>query len=440
MMSGSLFREMRLLVACCCLLVLLAACDPFGSSASGPTPTLGTSDATATPTTGGATPSPTTVPMPATQTACPSAGTARAAVFSPLVLGSHQTIVYIFNQGTSPSSSTGEIKRYDASTDNKVIIVHSPKSSIGAAQISADGKWILFTTQISGEGALQLVRMDGQGLQTLYCSSTGQNLSYIQWSPNMQSVIFMDGIDISSDTIYLLDIGSGKLQPEVLPPSLGQIAGLPTAWLDNTHVYMSGFVADSGAPPQSLYLLDTSKGPNQHVTDVQKVFSYSGYCLSFDSSVDHTKLFVSTCHAIYVPGTPATQQGPSTIIAEPALGGSQMTVYTTPTLAITTVRVISRTTLLLLIQNLSGDTSHNGLWKMNLDGTGLTRLTTTGGLNVMSQSPWSNVSRDGSLYALDSGNRTTQSLLIGSLAGSSPSAFATFSGAGNLNIVGWTTM
>jgi len=68
--------------------------------------------------------------------------------------------------------------------------------------------------------------------------------------------------------------------------------------------------------------------------------------------------------------------------------------------------VISRTTMLLLIQNLTGDTSHNGLWKMNLDGTGLTHLTTAGtgqmsSLNGTSQFPWSNISRDGSMYALE---------------------------------------
>ena len=116
-------------------------------------------------------------------------------------------------------------------------------------------------------------------------------------------------------------------------------------------------------------------------------------------------------------------------------------MYTNPTLAIVTVRVISSTMLLLLIRNLTGDRSHNGVWRMKLDGTGLTRLADQfSRLNLMSQSLWSNVSRDGSLYALDSSNGTTQSLLIGSLAGTSSSAFATFSGAGNVNIVGWTTM
>src|SRR5260370_3811983 len=39
--------------------------------------------------------------------------------------------------------------------------------------ISADGQWILFVSgTASAPGRLQLVRMDGQGLQTLYCDTT----------------------------------------------------------------------------------------------------------------------------------------------------------------------------------------------------------------------------------------------------------------------------
>ena len=442
------------LAVSCCLLVLLVACGPFGSADSGPTPTPSISGApttprtggtTATPTTGGASSTPTTVPMPATQTACPSAGTARAAIFAPLVLGSHQNIVYFFNQGISNQEGTttgftGEIKRYDASTGKKVIIVNAPISisGIDEAQISPDGQWILFTIQVSlEEVALQLVRMDGQGLQTLYCSPTSDFFGFIQWSPDQKTVVFLDGGEVD-----LLDLATGHLQVVLVEPTgAGSILVVPTTWLDDTHLYIqSSRGPGGGAPLRGFYVLDTAKGADQQVSDLIQVFDFSGSCLSFDSSVDKAKLFVSTCHTA-ANGIP----GPSTIIAEPALGGPQTTVYTTPTLAITTVRVISRTTMLLLIQNFSGDTSHNGLWKMNLDGTELTRLTADGAfqsswLNLMSQYPWSNISRDGSRYALKIGSAQTQSLLIGSLGGTSPSSFATVSGVENVDIVGWTTM
>ena len=433
------------LAVSCCLLFLLAACSPFGSANSGPTPTPTTGGAPLTPTTSGATSTPTTAPMPATQTACPIAGTARAAVFAPLVLGSHQNIVYIFNQfGTSGSA---EIKRYDASTGKKVIIANFPNINIYDAQISPDGQWILFTTPVgaAGEKALQMVRMDGQGLQTLYCSS----LNSIEWSPDQKMVMFKVADQIGGGEVDLLDLATGHLQVVLVAPAttVGSILVASATWLDNTHIYIASFVNGNRESQGSLYALDTAKGTHQQVSDLIKVFDYSGYCLSFDSSVDNARVFVSTCHASG-PGNSPTQQGPGTIIAEPALGGPQTTVYSNPTLAITTVRVISRTTMLLLIQNLSGDTSHNGLWKMNLNSTGLTRLTTAGtgqmsSLNGTSQFPWSNISRDGSMYALkmSSNNDTTEALLIGSLGGTSPTTFATVSHTvGGMFIVGWTTM
>lgn len=421
------------LAVSCCFLFLLAACAPFGSTNSGPTPTPGTSGATATPT---------TAPVPPTQTACPNAGTARAAVFAPLASGSHQNIVYILN-----TSSSAEFKRYDASTGKEAIIVNAPNINIYDAQISPDGQWILFTTPagFGGEKALQLVRMDGQGLQTLYCSS----LTSIEWSPDQKTVVFKVGDQIGGSEVDLLDLATGHLQVVLVAPAVtaGSILVASASWLDNTHIYIASFVNLSRETQGSLYALDTAKGAHQQVSDLSKVFDYAGYCLSFDSSVDNAKLFASTCHATG-PAISPIPQGPSTIIAEPALGGPQTTVYTNATLAITTVRVISRTTMLLLIQNLSGDTSHNGLWKMNLDGTGLTRLTTAGAgqmssLNGTSQFPWSNSSRDGSMYVLkiSSNNDTTEALLIGSLGGTSPSTFVTVSStAGRVVVVGWTTM
>ena len=86
---------------------------------------------------------------------------------------------------------------------------------------------------------------------------------------------------------------------------------------------------------------------------------------------------------------------------------------------------------------------------MNTDGTGLTRLTTDAhGVQIslcqFSQNPWSNVSRDGSMYAFETfGTGTypeTYSLLSGSLSGGSPTAFASIADGTHLEIVGWTTM
>lgn len=93
----------------------------------------------------------------------------------------------------------------------------------------------------------------------------------------------------------------------------------------------------------------------------------------FDSSLDGTTLYTSQ----YVFAMP-TATGPSSIEARPATGGQATTIYRTSAYAITTLRVASPTWLVFTVHN-SGvdnvDTSHNGLWKIKIDGTGLSRLT-----------------------------------------------------------------
>ena len=121
------------------------------------------------------------------------------------------------------------------------------------------------------------------------------------------------------------------------------------------------------------------------------------------------------------------------------------------------VRAVTQKSLLFRVGNAgfpdpkSGDLSRNGLWLIHSDGTGLTRLTTDNAnlstyLNADSRYPWSNVSRDGNLYALKqvtpptSGHPGTATLFFGSLSGATPTRFAWVSDGTGLSIVGWTTM
>src|SRR5207237_10246992 len=113
--------------------------------------------------------------------------------------------------------------------------------------------------------------------------------------------------------------------------------------------------------------LDTSKGSNQQWNDLQKV-TEAGYVFQyrwdFGSSVDGTQLFVSQCKGC---GTGTEFNGPSTITVQSATGGPQQTILTSQNMALTAVRSISQTTLLLLVNNYGSgtnvDTSQNGLWK-----------------------------------------------------------------------------
>src|SRR5712692_9409792 len=216
----------------CLLIVLLAACGsgnpptangtPTSSSTPGATATATSGSPKSTPTssTGSgstpATPDGGTTPVPTTQTSCPAAGTTRAAVMATLALGNHPNIVYIVNG----PSGLGTLKRYDVTTGAKTEIVNLANTTISEAQVSADGQWILFTTIVGKQAKLQLIRMDGQGLQTLYCPTTASNgadpasaLDYAQWSINQRFVIF-NSYTNQGAYLYLLNIQSGSVQRE----------------------------------------------------------------------------------------------------------------------------------------------------------------------------------------------------------------------------------
>ncbi len=439
----------------CALLFMLAACGSSGGTTTPSTPTSTTTvvQGTGTTTPGSQTPGMTpstsvggTVSMPATQTSCPAAGTARAAVIARLALGSHPNIVYIVNGPTN----LGTLKRYDVTTGAKTEIVNLTGTSISEAQLSADGQWILFVAISGRQAKLQMIRMDGQGLQTLYCATAASNganpasaLDYTQWATNQKLVIFNSYTD-QGDSLYLLNLQSGSVQREFSAGS--SFAYPPATWLDNTRVYLLGPMVDM--PSSKLYILDTSRGPNQAISNLQLVFDAdrtNPYCWSFDSSFDGTRLYTSTCFTTPNPNGPGigSMQGPSDISSRPATGGSSTFVYQNQSLAITMVRNISRSTLLFLGANTNGHTSQNGLWKIGANGSNPLRLTSTPGtLNQFTQYPWSNVSRDGNMYALQSNNSSshTSAMLFGALNGGSPTTFASISDGTMLYTAGWTTM
>lgn len=445
--------------------LLLAACASPGS-ASGQSSALpgGSGSTTANHTqTGSGVPSSATQQQPVS-TSCPATGTARAAVIQPMTLGSHKNIVYIVNQGGTTHPTLGTLKRYDVTTGNKTEILNLSKTYISDAVLSADGQWILFVAIASNQPKLQLVRMDGTMLQTLYCAQVAPNgaaatsaLSNVEWSTNQKLIIF-NSYNSAGNQVLLLNAQTGNLQTELTVSNGGPY---PVAtWLDSTRVYLLGQSID--APADSLYLLDTSKGSNQSVHSLTRVFqnvpvngNYA--CWGFDSSYDGSRLYASECTEkpnSTRPGVGAIA-GPSQLVAQPATGGRSGTIYSNASVAITSVRAVTSNTLLLLFENqsfssTSVDTSQNGLWKINSDGTGLKRLTSDGGgvgagpsiLCQYSQYPWSNVSRDSGMYALqhNSSDGKTVSLLFGSLNGGSTTTFASISDGTQLSIIGWTTM
>ena len=212
-------------------------------------------------------------------------------------------------------------------------------------------------------------------------------------------------------------------------------------WLDNTRFYLTNTQIDQ--PPNIIYLLDTSKGANQKLSDLLVVFN--GSFNDFDSSYDGTKIFINSCACGQGGFT-----GPSAITVRPATGGSAQTLYSTAKYAITSVRVVTPTTLLFTIDNFStlgqADTSQNGLWKIQSNGTGLTRLTTDAAgagssFNQFTQFPWSNVSRDSTLYSVQVVGNMTASINVGLLSGGTPTSIVSSNSFGvSLDVAGWTKM
>jgi hypothetical protein len=363
-----------------------------------------------------------------------------------MTLGTHPTIVYIVNEGTPSQPTFGTLKRYDVVTGSKVEIVKMASTIISEAQVSGDGQWLLFVAFAGGQAKLQLIRIDGQSLQTLYCAPlpTGANpalaLSQVQWSVDQKLVVF-----VSQASLYLLNVTTGALQVELTIPPKGNIVH-PRTWLDHTRVYVT--LQGTDAPPEALAILDTSKGPNQSLQTLQQVFDASTstpFCWDFDSSFDATKLFVSQCTAspnTIGPG-PGPLHGPGVLTLRPPNGFAYAYLYVSQDLAFTAVRAVTSNTLLFTVGNSSGNTSQNGLWKVGTDGSHPQRLTTSGQLNQFTQFPWSNVSRDGSRYVLQIINSmssgTTYTLEFGSLSGGSPFVFASITNV-QLATAGWTTM
>lgn len=408
---------------------------------SGTTPTVGI-----TPTArGGITATPgSTQGMPATSTACLDSGHARAAVLYSLLLGKAPTIVYLVNTKDADGTPTsGAIKSYNTVTGAQTTVLEMDQAMIGEAQISNDGQWVLFAVTINGQDQLRMVRMDGQGLQTLLCAPIGWSIRDSQLSINQQYVIFDEESGSGALTTLLLNLQTGDLQTEIAPSSSG-LTFLPRTWLDDHHVVMTSFQTQADTQ-QNIYVLDIDKGSHQSISDMSQVFTSEKTCWDFDSSYDARSLFITQCE----PGQPG---GTSTIVQQPINGGKARTILPGSTLAFNTVRVINDTSTALLaiaddsnMGTAQSDPAHDGLYFINI-GSAPRLLVKTGAgqrnqLCAYSQYYWANVSRDFKLYALDTvtPGASTYTLSYGSLSGGTPTTFATKNDGTSLSMVGWTT-
>jgi hypothetical protein len=400
------------------------------------------------------------MPLNVPQNQCPVQGTVRPASLPPLTVhGSHQNIVYmddqVTNAGVDESLFTlGSLKRYDVSAHRHYDILDLAKAYIYDAVVSADGQWVLFVSDVgtfeSIQARLQLVRIDGQELQTLYCSAPGQGIGQgvdsVQWSPDQRHVLFRANIG-NLEKIFLLTLASGQMQQAIVANAITSNYA-PDLWLDATHIYLSTGPTGSN----TYYLLDITKGADQPLSSLQRITA-QGIALSYTPGQFFTSRYMLLENDSCVAST-----GPSSLSVGQPTGGAQKVIYSDVQLAVIAIQAITRNTLLLDLQNgacnamASVSFSSNGLWVINIDGTHLRRLTppeaSNGGTLVqLSQDFWSDISRDGSMYIWQTSRVLSQSpdaptyeLLYGSLSGGGLTSFASAAHGNQLALVGWTTV
>lgn len=337
-------------------IMMLVLCTACGGSATPPTDggIIPTTTATST--------------QPTVSTDCPAANTGRAAV-RPDLSGTHtaDNVVYVRKEG-----NTSYLLRYDVAAHQETEILHVD-GKIAGAELSTNGNWVTFIYQpTSGADAVQMVRVDGTSRQTLYCSqSDNEKLFDSAISPDQHYMAFMEGPDLSSAPIKLLDLNNGSVQIELVAAHPGAISGMPSFWLDSTHLYLTGFVPNSDALPQNIYLLNTAHGANQTMSSVSLVLSISGLCYRYSSRATGHILYVSDCHHELSMGAPSPTQGPSYIHSMLALDGTgNESLLETGSDAITSVASISdigTDNILYTIGDSSGG-AQNGLYVISNQG------------------------------------------------------------------------
>lgn len=359
-----------------------------------------------------------------TQTSC---SVSHPATLTPFSGPGDPAVFYLTGKGGYQSlPSATSLVRYDLTTGKTTTLVQTTGDSfIIEATLSPDKQWLLLRVAMQSlqKTALQVVRTDGSMLQTVYEScAAGISVGGLDtWSPNGHEIAFPD----PATSVSVLDLTSGKLQRFILP-NPGSASYQPAFWTDNQHLLVKR--SDSASASQiEVELLDISKGMHQTAGDLKLITSIPAFCGNIAPGNGGSQLFRSSCTALSGNCQGNQVQGPSNVSVLPANGGTVRTIYSSSSRAVTAIASAGASSLLIYIENTGGNLSQDGLWKINTDGSGLTRLTTTNVLACQYNQypyPLTQLASDGERYALlyiDSGG---QKLIVGNLTGGSPTTIS----------------
>lgn len=427
---------LRLLFSLLCsgLLVLLTACSSAPPTSSQKIHIDG-------PLTSASKPMPTPTTQP--QTTCPVSGTARALVAAPLVQGNDQDIVYAIspaNTATGPQTYT--LKRYDVKTGSKTVILQV-SGTLNWETVSPDGQWIIYTITTIQQKAytkLQVIRVDGQYQQTLYCppaEPAGASGDYIlnpQISPDQKWLAFEERHFANRDNpesiykIHLINLSTGAFTTAFSYTTTSQAAFGFDSWLDATHLYLNGTGPNSDLA--NIYALNITKGTDQQPESLTTVFT--GEFTSFSSSYDRSHIYI-----VENPCNSSNCQALNSVVSLPAMGGTQQTLFQGQ--ALYTVCPLNANQLLAA----SLVNSANRIYSISVlgDNGGNKHEVSAMNYGLDCYNPLQNASRDGSMYAVSQNNATQQQgLAFGSTTGGNPTIFAYTTSGIYLYVVGWTTI
>jgi hypothetical protein len=359
-------------------------------------------------------------------------------------LMNHQAVVYFYNyiENDKRDINEGFLMLHDVSTNRNIEVLRVENINIYSAQVSPDGQWVLFIVgywKVRESYKLQRIRINGQQRETLYTfppyfygSREFRPSLNANWSLDQKSVLIAIDKLGGMSSIGVLDMTTRKMRL-VLQIASVQYGYYAVKWLDRTHVYIvaSGRYGQEKAPPTELYLLDVTAPQVRRARDLKLIIpGAEGAYLAFDSSPDGKRLFVAQ-----------KTQDAMTIWVEPATGGKREIlshIVNTP-FRVDTLHVF--TNYLLLTTSTSG--SETEVWYMPLDGsrhitlfksTDLTKYF----LNRMTQYGWSDISRDGTMFAMGTFNFDTSSwtLFVSPIREGKATVFWDT----DAFIVGWTTI
>ena len=359
-----------------------------------------------------------------TQTGC---SLSHAATLTPPSGPNDPAVFYLTGRGGYQSLlSATSLVRYDLATGKTTTLVQTTSDSIIVeARLSPDKQWLLLRVAMQNlqKIELQVIRTDGSMLQTVYesCAAGIAFGGMDAWSPNGREVAFPD----PATSISVLDLASGRVQRFLLPNN-GSMSYQPAFWADNQHLLVK---RSDGADASrvEVELLDISKGANQTASDLTPITSLPTFCGNIAPGDNGSQLFSSSCAAFNGNCQGSQVQGPSNVSVLPATSGAIRTIYSSPSKAVTAIASSGSSSLLIYIENTRGDLSQDGLWKINTDGSGLTRLTTTKALACQYNQypyPLTQIASDGERYALLYMDGGEQKLIVGSLAGGSPTTIS----------------